>query len=319
MHGQIAELLRSNTFEDQTTVREVFCLKFHDFEKWKIFLNKYLSTDVSAKLKAPANTWRVKSFQALFIACWVHHPVEKGTFMIDLSGLTQTQRDNVKKAYKDLLYGRKSSHLSGSGRSASKGWKFLNGYHELLVQWEETAGVPYLMLKAEGHTTGIKGIVPHLNSWAHKKKHGVGITASHSLNELGNRSNLVEGRAAENYSTAYKDLLKLLGHHGKKVTIREMMTTLFEKTRYQYTGPPIANSNNNDVAKVLQGYIDNGSRSVGKSTRDVTDDMIGELKKLVATFEQDGAIVKVRVFREIRVKPADIDSSLKAFRGFPNA
>ena len=127
MHGQIAELIASDFRHNQDIVRDVFGPSFQDISAWRSYLRATLNDNVSAQLGAPAPRWGVDSFQALFIACWIHHPVEKGTFMIDLAGLNVPQRGVVKAAYDKHLTGRKSSHLSGSGRSASKGWAFLNG------------------------------------------------------------------------------------------------------------------------------------------------------------------------------------------------
>jgi len=91
--------------------------------------------------------------------------------------------------------------LSGNGRSASKNWNFLNGYKELLVQYETTKCRPYLFLKSEGHTTGVGGIIPHMQSWVHKSKHGVGKQASLALNALASPvsawAGAIEGRSGE--------------------------------------------------------------------------------------------------------------------------
>jgi hypothetical protein len=319
MEGQIAELLHSEYPHHKEIVREVFGPRFHDLASWRSFLRGTLNDNASSMLRAPTARWQVSSFQALFIACWIHKPVEKGTFMINLMGLSVAQRDQIKEAYKKRLYGRKSSHLSGSGRSASKGWEFLNGYHELLVQLEETRGKPYMLLKAEGHTTGPSGVIPHLQSWVHKKKHGEGLMASEALNQLAKFTPMVAGRAAENYGKAYKELLKeVLGFHGKEVTIRDMIGVLFEKANYHvYPASLTMTENNHEVGLALEHYCNDASipgaginfRIGGK----VTDEMIADLRLLADTLKADGDVFMPRVFNEVRVNPAEIDQSLNYF------
>lgn len=85
--------------------------------------------------RAPSCGWTASDFHALYIACWIFYPVEKGTFMIPL---TAQQRKNVKSGYQNLDP-RWTSPLHKHGRSAAKGWKFLKGYGELLVQMEGVA------------------------------------------------------------------------------------------------------------------------------------------------------------------------------------
>jgi hypothetical protein len=75
---------------------------------------------------ATAQQWQLPTFQALYVACWLHHPVEKGTYLIDLSGVPVGQMAILNAAYQQHLSGRRSSHLSGAGRSAGAGWEFLS-------------------------------------------------------------------------------------------------------------------------------------------------------------------------------------------------
>jgi hypothetical protein len=209
MNGEVGAFISSTTPMDMDLKRSIFSDRFQDMTSWRSFLRTQLNSTVAARLSASAANWRVESFHALFIACWVHHPVEKGTYMIDLAGLSVAQRDNIESAYKSLCSSRKSSHLGGSGRSASEKWDFLQGYKELLVQYEAITGRPYLFLKAEGHTTGLSGIVPHLQSYLHKRKTGEGLQASPFLNAVAVATpGLVEPRAAENYDKGYEKLLK---------------------------------------------------------------------------------------------------------------
>lgn len=292
--------------------------------QWRSFLRVKLASNVSAQMRAPASGWRTESFHALFIACWVHHPVEKGTFMIDLSRLVPTQRGVIEAAYKRHLYGRKSSHLSGTGRSASRGWHFLNGYHELLVQYEYTLGRPFLMLKAEGHTTKNKDLIPHLRSWVHKKKTGEGLTASEALRDLASTNALIEGRAAENYATGYKDLLKkVLKFKGKRITVREAAVALFKRTGYTRFSPTaIIHGSNVTVGNALLRYIGEASHVGAGGLRyragdAITQEMLHDLRKLANSLRADGDVHTSRVYREIRVRPAEVDRSLDVFYATP--
>ena len=320
MEGQIGELLTSGYKHHQDVVRDVFGPRFQHMEHWRSFLRATLNDNVSAQFALPDWRWSEKSFQALFVACWIHHPVEKGTFMINIEGIGSLQREVVKDAYNKHLYGRKSSHLSGSGRSASKGWKFLNGYKELLVQYEETKGTPYLMLKTEGHTTGASGVLPHLRSYVHKLKHGEGLMASAALNQLAGFSSMVEGRAAENYSKGYEKLLAdVLGFKGRDVTVRDMIGVLFHKANYTFYPSDLPMSaTNRDLGNALDRYCQDASH-VGQGGihyrmgEKITGDMISSLRDLAGTLKSDGDVTMPRVYREIRVIPQEVDRSLDIF------
>lgn len=322
MEGQIAELIGSDYQHHKNIVHEVFGPGFQSLTDWRGFLRGTLNDDVSMMLGAGSHRWSVKSFQALFIACWIHQPVEKGTFMINLSSLGPQQIGVIKDAYKKHLYGRKSSHLSGSGRSASKGWAFLNGYHELLVQMEDTKSIPHLLLKSEGHTTGPSGVIPHLQSWVHKRRTGEGLMASEALNELARHTPMVTGRAAENYANAYKSLLKdVLGFHGKEVTIRDMTGALFAKANYQrYPDEIFLTASNQELGDALHQYCDDCSGPSGglafRIAGKVTDEMLTDLRILGDTLKKDGDQFMPRVFNEVRVTPQQVDQSLRAFYAY---
>lgn len=323
MNGQVGHMLTSTEPSDVLQVQRIFGEGFRTMAQWRSFLRGALNDNASSMLQAPAGRWSVKSFQALYVACWVHHPVEKGTFMIDLSGLSPGQRSVVKAAYEKHCTGRKSSHLSGSGRSASKGWNFLEGYHELLVQWEMTAGSPFLFLKSEGHTTGLSGIIPHLHSWMHKRKTGEGLQASPALaaaaGPISAWSSVIEGRAAENYSNDYKKLLKdVLGFSGKQVTVREMMKKLFETTGYN--APPNFDTamSNQQLGGLLRQYCERSRGNEFNLNGKITISMRGELRELAQSLDADGDAHVGRVFREIRTTPAEIDASLQAFYAIDN-
>ena len=317
MDGAIAQLIGSKQRDDRIAVWELFGPQFQTMRDWRSYLRVRLADNASAQLMASKERWNVSSFHALFIACWIHHPVEKGTYMVNLGGLSVSQRDVVKNAYKKHLSGRRSSHLSTSGRSASKGWDFLNGYAELLVQFEETTGRPYLFLKAEGHNTGLKGIIPHIKSWRHKKKHGVGLIASPALNQFAKSDPRVESRAAENYGKHYKKLVKGLKLRGKKVTVREVVPALFKLTGYPHPNLKMLamTSSNQELGRALLDYC-RAASTVGsggvrfRADGKITGGMISDLKELAGTLQQDGTKILRRVFREVRVNPDEVDRSL---------
>ena len=317
MNGQIAGLILSTVATDRAQVQKVFGPNFQDMASWRSFLRTTLNSDVTAQLSAPIARWNERSFQALYVACWVHHPVEKGSYMIKLDQLSDNQRDVIEQAYKKHCSGRKSSHLSGQGRSASNDWNFLIGYKELLVQYEATKGTPYLFLKSEGHTTGVSGIIPHMQSWAHKNKHGVGKQASPALNALASPvsawAGAIEGRAAENYATGYGKLLKnVLKLSGKQVTAREMMKALFQLTNFQAPPNFQTTQTNQQLGALLTQFCNTGV-TPQRAQHSITMDMITDLRKLAQSLNDDGAVNMARVFREIRASPAEIDASLDVF------
>ncbi len=325
MQGQIAQLISSHAQADRQVVQNVFASGFQTMGHWRAFLRANLG-DCVTQFRAPAFRWNVATFQALYVACWIHHPVEKGSYMIDLGGLSPSKRDVIKSAYASHCTGRKSSHLSGAGRSASKGWNFLKGYHELLIQFEETKGRPYLFLKAEGHTTGMSGIIPHMQSWIHKKKHGEGLQASAALNALSVTSPLVESRAAENYGKGYNKLLKdVLKLSGRNVTVREMMPALFKKTGYNKFTPAFTmTATNRQLGDALSRYCQEASHVGAGGVRyrnagQITTEMVSDLRKLAGTLQSDGDVSLRRVYREIRLKPTEIDASLQVFYRSPVA
>lgn len=323
MNGRIRKLLESTSIQDRMLVEDVFSEDFQTLDQWSEFLRMHLAQTVSDKLAMPAVTWNVRSFQALFIACWIHHPVEKGSYMIDLSGLSPHQLAEVKSAYKSECQKRAgSSHLSESGRSAHEGWNFLNGYRELLVQFELTGGMPFLFLKAEGHPMkGLASTAKHLASWVEKNATGAGKQASEDLNYLARTNKHVELRAAENYDKGYEKLLKdVLGLKGKTVTVREMIPVLFETAHHDDAVADHAEfANNAQLGQALQGFCvaartggglgPNGMLTEGK----LSERMLSDLQNLSQSLISDGEIYRGRVYREVRASPAEFDASLNYF------
>jgi hypothetical protein len=198
----------------------VFAPPFQSVAHWSDYITRTFGRDqpsVDSVLAKPELA--VTDFHALYIACWIHYPVEKGSYMLKLS---ETQREHVKAGYAKLGL-RLSSHLEGHGRSAGAGWTFLKGYEELLVQLEgggknSPGEEKYLFLKSEGHPMVSVG---HMKSWAHKAKAGKGLTASDGLHQLATSSAFdIHERAAENFENSYKAFLKYLGIYDaqKKMT-----------------------------------------------------------------------------------------------------
>jgi hypothetical protein len=138
----------------QQMVRTVFGAPFQTPQGWADFLDHNIpARDVEILLKRTPGFWHRENFQALYVACWIFHPVEKGSYMLQLG----SHHANVRDAYLRMvksgeLQPRISSHLSKTGASAHEGWDFLQGYGELLIQIEGGTGPgSYLFLKCEGH------------------------------------------------------------------------------------------------------------------------------------------------------------------------
>jgi hypothetical protein len=179
------------------------------------------------------------------------------------------------------------------------------------------------MLKSEGHTTGPSGIIPHLASWVHKKKHGEGLMASEALHEMSKFTPMAESRAAENYGTGYKALLKeVLGFSGRQVTVRDMIGVLFDKVNYDHwpIEMPLTTANQ-QLGEALEGYCDRAldGWSGGYNYRMggvITGEMISDLRDLAETLKNDGDVRMPRVYREIRVDAYTLDRSLDNFYNY---
>lgn len=126
---------------------EDFCTS----QQWIDHINEYYPPDDGIeKILNQETKWSVKDFQALYIACWMYKPVVKGSYMLKLP---EESEGNVRKAYKKKLDSRWTSHLHGpvtKGANASKNWRFLKGYHELLVQYEEAPTATICSSSAKG-------------------------------------------------------------------------------------------------------------------------------------------------------------------------
>jgi hypothetical protein len=219
----LAEAIRDR----QTEVMRIFETGFQAQNDWCTYIQDSFGArpDV-ASLLTTATNWgdknaSLKSFQALFVASWICYPVEKGSYMIYLPG-----NQNIVNGH-STLDKRWSSHVSTkNARSAGEGFRFLQGYRELLVQIEGD----YLFLKAEGHPAND---MKHISSYFTKLKTGAGNTASVALNNLVRQLNGlgIVPRAAENYGKAYEALLKKLRLPGKEIDVRAAVNKMIEKCR----------------------------------------------------------------------------------------
>jgi hypothetical protein len=259
-------------------------------------------------------------FQALYVACWIYYPVEKGTYMIDV-----TDPKDVAKGWATLP-DRWSSHLSGKGRTAGEGFKFLQGYSELLVQIEGN----WLFLKAEGH--GAKDL-KHLASYFTKLKTGAGNTQSEALKRLAKEQKKlgITPRAAENYGKAYEKLLqKKFSLKGKQVDIRTAVKAMIDKCKKddlseydkllkdaQLPTDDLSKMTNRAIGSLIVNVIIPFAKGLSKSkfgamVQDAQDDLKGIADKLCED-ENIGLTMTPRFFQELRLTAAELDTGLGAF------
>ena len=299
-------------------IMQLFAEPFDHANKWVAYLAEHFSgpgDDLSVeKILNLEERWHSVRFQALYVACWIYHPLEKGSFMIQL---TPQQTANAEFSAGKLTW-RKSSHLSGTSRSARGGtdFQFIRGYGELLVLLQDN----YLFLKMEGHAASSPS---HLKSWVTKIRTGAGETANPHLNALSAdpRWGILQ-RGAENYSTTYKALLKALGFSGKTVTFAQVIG----KLRQLLPGVQIPAG---DGAAALRGYLARvyvmaeANHVVRRSTiygplmaaRSDMEGIIRDLEKDDHRMPSDGVshLGLDRIYREMRLAPARIDRKLNKF------
>ena len=232
-------------------VLRAFKPPFNSRNGWMTFLASYRKTGTSGKFidaqnlyeAAPVSTgWRPSFFrdeeargrkhacrerlQAIYIACWITFPIEKGTFMVSLQGGELAKVNSMVAT----LPGRGSSHLEGwaLGGAYSAGGKtfnFAEGYDELLVQVHRNE----LLLKMEGHQVGLA----HIKSYFHKAATGAGLTASDQLHAMATGGVYgVTARAAENFGKSYEALVKAVGFgNSRMVTVPQLLTKLVAHCR----------------------------------------------------------------------------------------
>jgi hypothetical protein len=305
----------------------VFSEQFAAPNGWNRMLNHMPGGSVTILLNRSGAWWTRECFQALYVACWIHHPVEKGAYMLQLPAVGYA---NVKSAYERLLgsgalQSRISSHLSKRGASAHEGWDFLKGYGELLVQLEgERGGSPYLYLKCEGHAleSGLSlSTVLHGASWVKKILTGSGATASKALNSLAKSSTNVEARAAENFSKQYEKVLDRLGFSGTMTTVEQVIEELAKRAGISAGGlPPQIKSNTHLLGRAMQGeqgYIAmfRRQREVLKKNKVKWDDKLeAELRELADRMVATAVAHPQQHYNELRVTAAELDDSLDNFR-----
>ncbi len=335
MNGSIGDIIRGAEIGAKTgqdLVKAVFGEKFQTHAGWNDALG-VVGKSPESVLKRTASWWSRQDFQALFIAAWIHHPTEKGSYMIQL---TPSQANEIEAALAKLVSNKElttriSSHLSKTGFSAGKGWAFLNGYDELLVQIEKgTASHPYLFLKCEGHQLkGVTSSIQHGISWAKKEITGVGETASPALNQFANdHPDIVEPRAAENYSPEYEAFLeKQLGLTGTMVTVEQAIDALYEKLNSVSTiKSGLPNSVRGDtraLAHAILGAAPNGilyslrfQRGIlGAAKVSYTDEIEAEIKALAERMQATLTSHYEQVYHEIRVTSDELGQSLARFGG----
>jgi hypothetical protein len=327
----LAEAIR----DDEPEVMRIFSDEFARGADWHRFMDSYGEPPDLEGILTEETGWDdkptcLRRFQTIYIACWIYHPLEKGTFMLSLHGA----KSNVERGYQTLDR-RWSSHLSKQARSAGEGFTFLKGYNELLVQIEGD----FLFLKAEGQRASGAGIVSsarHLGGWVRKSVTGVGNTASRELNDLVvTRPDLgIRQRSAENYGKKYEALLKHLDLHGPLITIRLALDELIEECLQSADGAAsfltLLGENGFDRNLVnTQGLT---HRDMGRLLRNVVRPFMLQspetrLRKLIrhADNEIDGLIECLlsdlelldsrssRYFHEVRTSPSNVTDALRDF------
>lgn len=329
MNGQIGGYLYAASLGSRIAnnhLAEVFGDNFQTCAGWSAMLSNMPGGRVENLLNRRGAWWTRECFQTLYVACWIHHPVEKGSYMIQLSS---AHLRNVKDAYDTLLASgalqeRISSHLSKQGASAHEGWDFLKGYGELLLQIEGEPSSPALFLKCEGHAleSGLSlSTVKHLAGWVKKCVTGSGVTASQALNDWASYASVIEGRAAENFSKSYEKMLGQLGLKSRNATVEQMMDAMVRKIGIGGL-PNHVKNNTHALGQAMlgsRGYI-----AVFKSQRaelkrkgvDFDDKAEKELSGLAERMVATATPHATQHYNEIRVTPADIDISLATFRSY---
>ena len=310
------ELLAKAIGNTNPEIMQLFAVPFDRPNKWIDYLRLHFGPSdalTTSKILNMADRWDPVRFQALYIACWIYHPLEKGSFMIQLN---DQQTANAEASAGKLTW-RKSSHLSTTSRSARGGrdFQFINGYGELLVIVEGN----FLFLKMEGHAASSPS---HLKSWITKLRTGAGETANKHLNALSRDSKWgIEQRAAENYSKTYKALIKTLGFKGKTVTFHQVIQKLHTVI------PTVTIQPNDNAEAALRDYLKrlyamaNDNSIVRGSTvfaplMAARSDMDEVVTAIVRDDQRMDGVDNVgldRVFREVRVTPTAIDGELRKF------
>ena len=317
MKSELIEAIRVRNPE----IMALFVPPFDHPAHWISFIEEYFGTDAPVssysvtRILNYAAQWHSHRFRALYIACWICHPVEKGSYMIRLT----PEQKAAAQASADQLTWRASSHLASTSRSARGGedFQFISGYGELLVIVEGD----FLFLKMEGHNAMS---ISHMSSWVTKIRTGEGEVANELLNRKAKEGRFgIQGRGAENYSHPYKALIMALGMSGKMVTFAQVIAALRQKF-------PTVSIPPGGGEQALRGYFDNLYRFAGMSNPlvlsrefldillDARKDIMGIISDLVADERRLGPggldnFGVNRIFREIRMTPEEIDGKLTRF------
>lgn len=330
MYGTIGQVIHFASMGAPTArqmVQSVFGPAFQTPRGWADFLDTYIPMrDVGVLLNRSPGFWHRENFQALYVACWIFHPVEKGSFMVQLG---RTEHQNVRGAYDRLLQSgelqsRISSHLSGRGASAHEGWAFLHGYGELLVQIEgERTGGPYLFLKCEGHPMdGMISTLKHGASFLVKKLTHAGTTASPALHNLAKSSTTVEARAAENFGKTYEKLQGKLGLSGTEVTVGEVIAKLWQKAGFTHSLPAQTLADTHALGRAMlgpQGIIAvfrKQAAQLKKAGIDFTPKLEKELTDLAERMVATAVAHPQQHYHELRVTPQELTQALTAFSSY---
>jgi type IV secretory pathway TrbD component len=315
MDGNVAGFLFSTNKYDVAEKAKIFEKDFQHAANWLAFFRKNL-TGGSVVQQLHSSYWCAACFQGLFVACWLHHPTEKGTYMIDLSRLPGPHILNIQHAISGLP-SRPSSHMSGKGHSASSGWKFLKGYSELLIQFEATSAAPSLLLKVEGHQLwSLMGFCPHAigyvkKEWMPKRLGGgSGLTANSALKSMARTDPRIESRAAENFEEAYKKFIKLVGGN-KSMTIRQLIQTMHERFEGEV---------DDSVSTMDAGQLGHRLSVLMIAHREklveIHPQLLSDLQGMVIALRQDAKQITDRVFKEVRATGEAIDASIANFSSF---
>ncbi|HEY9229194.1 MAG TPA: hypothetical protein VIP11_21260 [Gemmatimonadaceae bacterium] len=290
-------------------IMTLFEPSFNSALKWTNYLDQYFGPGESLSIDRVLDSgdrWHSVRFQALYIACWIYHPVEKGSYMIKLSpAQLKNATDSAAK-----LSSRASSHLKGSSFSAGKDFAFIKGYSELLVMIFED----YLFLKMEGHPAISWA---HFKAWQEKRKTGAGATNNAQLNALAkDRPEFgIMQRGAENYSKPYEAFLKELGLKGKTLTLSDTLLALREKTRLQL-GNPLTHGEVKAFLRAVPARLTGNLKDAFKDAEaDLTAIVRDSFGKDVHRLSHDGVddTGMDRIFRELRLDPQRIDRKLNKF------
>lgn len=313
MRSVLIDAIRTGDAE----IMQLFAEPFDHYTKWVAFLGEYFGPGNKLSVNrvlGMEEQWHSVRFQALYVACWIYHPLEKGSYMIQLN---EKQLENAVASVQKLTW-RKSSHLSSTSYSARGGtdFKFIRGYGELLALVEGN----YLFLKMEGHKASSPS---HLKSWVTKIRTGAGETSNQHLNDLSKDSKWgITQRGAENYSKPYKALLKALGFSGKTVTFSQVIAEF--QRRF-----PLVSIPNGSGATALRGYLDKlyvmasaNAIVIASALYQPLMDAKSDLYEIVHDLAKDDHRIPAdgvdhwgleRFYREVRLAPERIDRKLQKF------